>query len=65
MYGTNAWTLTKTLKSKLDGTYARMLKAIPNISWRQYTAKLPLYRPIPNIFTIFHEHRMCFVVCCL
>ena len=32
MYGSNAWTLTKRLESKLDGTYTRMLRAALNIS---------------------------------
>lgn len=35
MYGGTAWTLTKTLKSKFDGVYIRILRAILNIIWRQ------------------------------
>ena len=31
VYGTTSWTLTKKLEAKLDGTYARMLRAILNI----------------------------------
>ena len=31
LYGSSAWTLTKRLESKLNGTYTRMLCAILNI----------------------------------
>ena len=32
LYGCTTWTLTKRLEKKLDGNYARMLRAILNIS---------------------------------
>ena len=32
-YGCTTWTLTKRLEKKLDGNYARMLRAILNKSW--------------------------------
>ena len=35
LYGSNTWTLTKRLESRLDGTYTRMLRAILNISWNK------------------------------
>ena len=35
LYGCTTWTLKKRLKKKLDGNYARMLRAILNKSWRQ------------------------------
>ena len=31
LYGSSAWTLTKRLESKLNGTYTRMLRVILNI----------------------------------
>ena len=34
LYGCTTWTLTKRLEKKLDGNYARMLRAILNKSWR-------------------------------
>ena len=39
MYGSNTWTLTKRLESKLDGTYTRMMRAVLNISWKKYPTK--------------------------
>ena len=39
LYGCTTWTLTKRLEKKLDGNYARMLRAILNKSWRQHTTR--------------------------
>ena len=35
LYGCTTWTLTKWLEEKLDGNYARILRAILNKSWQQ------------------------------
>ena len=43
LYGCTTWTLTKRLKKKLDGNYARMLRAILNKSWRQHPTRHQLY----------------------
>ncbi len=64
MYGATAWTLTKSLESKLDGTYTRMLRAVLNISWRQHPTKSQLYGSIPDISTILCERRMRFAGHC-
>ena len=42
LYECTTWTLTKRLE-KLDGYYTRMLRAIVNKSWRQYSTKHQLY----------------------
>ena len=39
LYGCTTWTLTKRLRKKLDGNYARMLRAILNKSCRQLLEK--------------------------
>ena len=57
-------TLTKTLESKLDGTYTRMLITALNLSWRQHPTKVQLYGNIHPLTTIFREHRMRFVGHC-
>ena len=43
LYGCTIWTLTKRLEKKLDGNYARMLRAIWNKSWRQHPTRHQLY----------------------
>ena len=41
LYGCTTWTLTKRLEKKLDANYTRVLRAILNKSWRQYTTNTP------------------------
>ena len=47
LYGCTTWTLTKPLEKKLDGNYARMLRAILNKSWRQHPTRHQLYGHLP------------------
>ena len=49
LYGCTTWTQTKRLEKKLDGTYARMLRAILNKSWRQHPTRHQLYGHLPPI----------------
>ena len=49
LYGCTTWTLTKRLEEKLDGNYARLLRAILNKSWRQHPTKHQLYSHLPPI----------------
>ena len=49
LYGCTTWTLTKRLKKKLDGNYARMLRAILNKCWRQHPTKQQLYYTIKHL----------------
>ena len=49
LYGCTTWMLIKRLEKKLDGNYARMLRAILNKSWRQHPTKHQLYGNLPPI----------------
>ena len=49
LYGCTTWTLKKRLEKKLDGNYARMLRAILNKSWRQHPTRYQLYGHLPPI----------------
>ena len=49
LYGCTTWTLTKRLERRLDGNYARMLRAVLNKSWRQHPTRLQLYGHLPPI----------------
>ncbi|CAM1310925.1 Uncharacterised protein r2_g2127 [Pycnogonum litorale] len=64
MYGATACTVTKTLESKLDGTYTRMLRAILNISWRTHPPKQQLYGKSPPISDILQQRPMRFAGHC-
>ena len=49
LYGCTTWKLTKRLEKKLDGNYARILRAILNKSWRQHPTRYKLYGHLPHI----------------
>ena len=49
LYGCTTWTLTKRLEKKLDGNYARILRAILNKSLRQYPTRHQLCGDMPPI----------------
>ena len=49
LYGCTTWTLTKRLEKKLDGNYARMLRAILNKSLRKHPTRHQLYGHLPPI----------------
>ena len=58
LYGCTTWTLTKRLeKKKLDGNYARMLRAILNKSWRQHPTRYQLYGHHPPITKTIQARR--------
>ena len=43
LYNSETWTISKTLKRKIDGTYTRMLRMALNISWRAKLTNDELY----------------------
>ena len=64
LYGSSAWTTTKKLENKLDGTYTRMLRAVLNKSWREHPTKEELYGKIPAITSLIKERRTRFAGHC-
>ena len=58
LYGSTAWTLTKKLEKKLDGTYTRMLRAVLNIHWKKHPTIQQLYGKLPRISYILRERRL-------
>ena len=49
LYGCTTWTLTKRMEKKLDGNYARILRAILNKSRKQHPTKPQLCDHLPPI----------------
>ena len=43
LYGSETWTLTKTLNKQLNGCYTRMLRMAYNISWKEHLTNKSLY----------------------
>ena len=57
LYGCTTWTLTKRLEKKLEGNYARMLRAILNRSWQQHPTRRQLYGHLPPITKTIQARR--------
>ena len=64
LYGSEAWTLTKKLERKLDGTYTRMLRVVFNISWKLHLTNKKLYGNIPALSKTIRERRTRFYEHC-
>jgi hypothetical protein len=58
LYGSESWTLTKTLSKKLDGNYTRLLRAAQNISWKSHTSNKKLYNGMPQISSVVRNRRL-------
>ena len=58
LYGSETWTITQTMKKKLDGCYTRMLRMILNVSWKQHIHNIQLYGELPPVSTKVQQRRM-------
>ena len=58
LYGCGAWTITKTLKKRINGCYTRMLRMCLGISWKQKLTNDELYRELPPVTTKIAERRL-------
>ena len=43
LYGSESWTLTKTMEKRLDGNYTRLLRKVQDISWKEKKTNEELY----------------------
>ena len=58
LYGSEAWTITKTMMKKIDGCYTRMLRMCLGVSWMQKLTNEELYRELPKVTEKIAERRM-------
>jgi len=58
LYGSETWTLTKTLTQRIDGCYTRLLRAALNISWKSHTTNVELYGNIPPVSQTIKARRL-------
>ena len=58
LYGSETWTVTKTLSKKIDGCYTRMLRMALNIYWPIKIRNNELYRSLPKVSSKIQERRM-------
>ena len=58
LYGSEAWTITKTMKKKIDGCYTRMLRMSLGVSWKQKLTNEELYQELPKVTNKIAERRL-------
>ena len=58
LYGSDSWSLTKSLEKKLNGTYARMVRKVQNISWKDKVTNNFLYCSNPRLTEIIRRKRL-------
>ena len=64
LYGSSAWTLTKRLENKLNGTYTCMLRAILNIHLSTHPSKEHLYGNLVQKTSVINKRRTRFAGHC-
>ena len=58
LYGSDTWTINKTLQKKLDGCYTKMLRKALNVSWKQHMTTKELYRELPPVSMKVKQRRL-------
>ena len=64
LYGAESWTLTKTLQTRLNGTFTRLLRTALNISWKQHKTNNELYGELPLVSDTLKLRRLRFIGHC-
>ena len=58
LYGSETWTMTKSLTKQIDGCYTRMLRMAKNVSWREHMRNEDMYGNLPKVSTKIKQRRM-------
>ena len=58
LYGTETWTMTKSLVKKIDGCCTRMLRMALNIDWRLHITNRAVYGRLPRVSSKIQQRRM-------
>ena len=61
LYGSECWTLTKSMENRLDGTYTKLLRKALNVSWRDRMRNTELYGQLPSITDVIRTRRLRFI----
>ena len=58
LYGSETWTLTESLKKRIDGCYTRMLRMALNVDWRLHKTNKEVYGTLPRATMKIQDRRM-------
>ena len=60
LYGSETWTITKTILKSLDGCYTNLLKRVQNLDWRNQLTLHEIYRGLPRISSVLTSRMLSF-----
>ena len=58
LYGSETWTLTRTMEKQLNGCYTRLLRMAMGVSWKDHVTNEELYGSLPLVSLKIQERRM-------
>ena len=58
LYGTETWTVTESLKKKIDGCYSRMLRMALNVDWREHRSNKEVFGTLPRVSSKIQARRI-------
>ena len=64
MYGAETWTLTKTLETKIDGCYTKLLRYALGVKWQDRVRNEDLYGTLPRVSEKIRHRRLQFAGHC-
>ena len=60
LYGSETWTMTKTMLKSLDGCYTNLLKRVQNLDWRNHPTLHEIYSGLPRISFVLTSSMLSF-----
>jgi len=60
LYGSETWTMTKTMLKSLDGCYTNLLKRVQNLDWRNHPTLNEIYHGLPRISSVLTSRMLSF-----
>jgi len=60
LYGSETWTMTKTMLKSLDGCYTNLLKRVQNLDWRNHPTLQDIYNGLPRISSVLTSRMLTF-----
>ena len=58
LYGSESWTLTKSLQKSIGGMYTRILRVVFNVQWQDHMSNVALYKGLPRLLSKIASRRM-------
>jgi hypothetical protein len=64
LYGSETWTISAKMQSRIDGCYTRLLRRVLNVSWKDHMTNKELYGNLPTLSSTIRQRRMRFAGHC-